>query len=138
MGYIPIDDQLQSSEELAEFFNGLITSQRTKIPKLSTFSVLMAKTRPGLDATVISTAITSRFNEASIPNGPLADGGVNSLEILMSLICEEMVGAIQDDMRVDVALDIGQQITSFGANAGGPITTQGSNINPWQGTGIGI
>ena len=138
MGLIPIDEELQASEDLAEYFNALITNQRTKIPKLSIFNILLAKGRPGLDPTVIATSITSRFNEALIPNGPLADGGVNSLEILMNIISEEFVGAIQDDMRVDVAIDIGQQITAFGANAGGPVVSQGSNISPWLGTGVGV
>lgn len=138
MGLIPIDPNLQGSEDFSEFILGLITSSRINLPKLSLASLILAKIRPGLDPTVIAASITSRFNEAGIPTGPLQDGAPNSMEILMNIICEEMVGAIQDDMRVDLMVDVGQQVTSFGANAGGPIVTQGSNLTPWLGTGVGV
>lgn len=138
MGLIPIDDNLQLSEEFSEFILGLITTSRISIPKLSISSLLLAKIRPGLDPTVIASTITARFNEAGIPNGPLQDGAPNSLEILMNIICEEMVSAIQGDMRVDLVVDPGQMVTSFGANGGGPVVTQGSNLAPWIGTGVGV
>lgn len=138
MGLIKIDEKLQLSEEFADFILGLITSSRISIPKLSISSLLLAKIRPGLDPTVIASTITSRFNEAGIPNGPLQDGAPNSLEILMNILCEEMISAIQGDMRVDIVVDPGQMVTSFGANAGGPVVTQGSNIAPWIGTGVGV
>lgn len=137
MGIIPIDEKLQVSEELADVVLGLITSQRTEIPKLSISSLMLAKLRPGMDPTVVASTITSRFSEAGIPNGPLQDGAPNSLEILTNIMCEEMISAVQDDMRVDVLIDMGQQITAFGANAGGPVVSQGSNLAPWLGTGVG-
>lgn len=137
MGLIPIDEKLQVSDDLADVILGLITSQRLNIPKLSISSLMLAKTRPGMDPTVVASTITSRFSEAGIPNGPLQDGSPNSLEILANIMCEEMISAVQDDMRVDVLIDMGQQVTSFGANAGGPVVTQGSNITPWLGTGVG-
>lgn len=138
MGLIPIDEKLQVSEELADVVLGLITSAKIDIPKVSISSLMLAKMRTGMDPTAVASTITSRFNEAGIPNGPLQDGSPNSLEILTNIMCEEMISVIQDDMRVDVLIDMGQQVTSFGANAGGPITTQGTNLSPWLGTGIGV
>jgi hypothetical protein len=138
MGIIPIDEQLQCSDELSDVILGLISSSRLKLPKLSIANLMLAKIRPGLDPTVVASSVTSRFSEAGIPNGPLQDGAPNSLEILTNILCEELTSAIQDDMRVDVLIDMGQQVTSFGANAGGPIVTQGSNITPWLGTGVGV
>lgn len=137
MGIIPIDEELQISDEVSDLILGLITNSRIPMPKLNIAALFMAKIRPGMDPTVVASTITSRFPEANIPSGPLPGGTPNSLEILMNIMCEEMVGAIQDDMRVDVLVDPGQQITSFGANGGGPIVTQGSNIAPWLGTGVG-
>ena len=138
MGIIPIDEKLQVSDDLADLIIGLITLSRLKLPKVSIQSLLLAKARPGMDSTVVASSITSRFSEAGIPNGPLQDGAPNSLEIYTNILCEELVGAVQDDMRVDLLVDIGQQVTSFGANAGGPIVTQGSNITPWLGTGVAV
>lgn len=138
MGIIPIDEKLQVSDELADVILGLITSSRINIPKLSITSLMLAKLRPGLDPAVIASTITSRFPEAGIPTGPLQDGAPNNLEIFTNILCEEIAGAIQDDMRVDVLIDMGQQITAFGANAGGPVVSQGANISPWLGTGVGV
>jgi hypothetical protein len=138
MGIIPIDESLQVSDELADLILSQISSSRLKIPKLSIQSLLLAKVRPGMDPTVVASSITSRFSEAGIPNGPLQDGAPNSLEILTNILCEEITSAIQDDLRVDVLVDLGQQVTSFGANAGGPVVTQGSNLTPWLGTGVAV
>lgn len=137
MGIIPIDEELQISDEIADLIMGLITSSRLKLPKLSIAQLFLAKIRPGMDPTVVASTITSRFPEAGIPSGPLPGGTQNSLEILMNIISEEMISAVQEDMRVDVLIDPGQQITAFGANGGGPIVVQGSNIAPWLATGIG-
>ena len=138
MGIIPIDESLQVSDELADLILSQISSSRLKIPKLSIQSLLLAKVRPGMDPTVVASSITSRFSEAGIPTGPLQDGTPNSLEILTNILCEEITSAIQDDLRVDVLVDLGQQVTSFGANAGGPVVTQGSNLTPWLGTGVAV
>ena len=138
MGIIPIDESLQVSDELADLILSQISSSRLKIPKLSIQSLLLAKIRPGMDPTVVASSITSRFSEAGIPTGPLQDGTPNSLEILTNILCEEITSAIQDDLRVDVLVDLGQQVTSFGANAGGPVVTQGSNLTPWLGTGVAV
>lgn len=137
MGIIPIDEKLQISDEVSELILGLISNSRVSMPKLNIATLFMAKVRPGMDPTVVASTITSRFPEANIPSGPLPGGTPNSLEILVNILCEEMVGAIQDDMRVDILVDPGQQVTSFGSNGGGPIVTQGSNTSPWLGTGVG-
>jgi hypothetical protein len=138
MGIIPIDEGLQVSDEVSDLILGLISNSRIPMPKLNIAALFLAKIRPGLDPLVVAATITSRFPEANIPSGPLPGGTPNSMEILINILCEEMVWAIQDDMRVDLLVDPGQQVTSFGANGGGPIVTQGSNITPWLGTGIGI
>lgn len=137
MGIIPIDEELQISDEVSDLILGLITNSRIPMPKLNVAALFMAKLRPGMDPTVVASTITSRFPEANIPSGPLPGGTPNSLEVLVNIMCEEIVGAVQDDMRVDILVDPGQQVTSFGANGGGPIVTQGSNITPWLGTGVG-
>lgn len=138
MGFIKIDEELQLSDELSDVILGLITSSSLKIPKISIAALFLAKSRPGLDPTVVASTINSRLTEAGIPTGPLVDGAPNSMEIYSNILCEEMFSAMQEDMRVDVMCDPGQQVTAFGANAGGPIVVQGSNIAPWLGIGVAV
>ena len=47
-----------------------------------------------------------------------------------------MVSAIQDDMRVDIAVDTGITVQASGANAGGPVVAIGSSIAPHTGVGV--
>lgn len=135
MALIEIDEKLQVSDDLADLIIGLITLARTKIPKASIQSLILAKTRPGIDSEILSSTIISRFAEIGIPTGPLPDGSPNVMELYTNVISDEFTSIVQDDGRVDLMVDIGQQLVAFGANAGGPVTSYGSNIAPWIGTG---
>ena len=133
---IPIDSSLNISEEIASFFLFLLNEDRQVLPKLSLKQILTAKTRPGLSSEILSSSIISRFHEASIPNGPLVGGTPNSMEIFVKILCEEVIDAIQSEMRVDIALDPGAVLTASGGNAGGPIVVVGSTTAPHSGVGI--
>lgn len=136
MGFIKIDTKLQKSDAVADFFSSLIQDERNVLPKLSIPQLLMGKIRPGLNADAISSSIISRFKEAGIPNGPLSEGTPNAMEELVKIIMDELVDAIQNEMRVDVAVDIGMQVMSNGANSGGPVVSTGANLQPHTGIGI--
>lgn len=136
MGFIKIDSKLQKSEAIANFFSSIISDERNVLPKLPLPQILIAKSRMGLDADAISSSIISRFKEAGIPTGALSDGTPNALEILVKIIMEELVDAIQNDMRVDIAVDQGMQVISTGGNAGGPVTTVGANMLPHTAVGV--
>lgn len=136
MGFIKIDPALQKSDTIANFFSSLIMDERNVLPKLNLPAILMGKIRPGLDASAIHTSVVSRFKEASIPTGPLTEGVPNSMEQFARIMLEELVDAIQNDMRVDVAVDIGMQVIALGGNAGGPVTTNGANPKPHTAVGI--
>lgn len=136
MGCIKIDNKLQKSEEIADFFAFLIFEARNVLPRFSIPKILLAKLRPGLDSGIISTAVVSRFNEAGIPTGPLENGSANVMELYTKILVEEIVEAIQNDARSDIAVDSGIVVTSAGANAGGPVVSTGSNPSPHTATGI--
>jgi len=136
MGFIPIDSKLQKSEAIADFFTAIIQDERNVLPKLSVPDILLAKLRPGLDASATHSVIVSRFKEAGIPTGPLSEGVPNAMEELVKIIVEEIFDSIQNEMRVDTVVDSGMQIISAGANAGGPIITNGSNAMPHTGIGV--
>lgn len=136
MGFIKIDPKLQKSDVVADFFSSLIMDERNVLPKLGIYKILLGKARPGLDASAISSSVISRFKEAGIPTGPLSEGVPNAMEELVKILLEEMVDAIQNEMRVDVAVDIGMNVLSQGANAGGPVVSTGSNLAPHTAVGI--
>ncbi len=136
MGFIKIDPKLQQSDTVANFFSSLIMDERNVLPKLSLPQILLSKIRPGLDANAITSSIISRFKEAGIPTGPLSEGTPNAMEEFTKIIIEELVDAIQNEMRVDIAVDQGMQVYSTGANAGGPVISTGANLTPHSGAGI--
>jgi hypothetical protein len=136
MATIQIDDSLQVSEEMSDFFLFLLNDDRVKIPKLPLPQILLAKTRPGLDSEIIASNIISRFEEIGIPSGPLEGGSPNIMESLIRVIAEEVVDAIQSDARVDIAVDQGMIVTSAGANAAGPVASTGANVAPHTAVGI--
>lgn len=136
MAAIAIDEDLQVSEEISDFFLFLLNEDRIKVPKLSIKQILLAKARPGLSSEILSSAIISRFPEAKIPNGPLIGGTPNTMEIFVKIVCEEVVDAIQSDMRIDVVTDAGATVTATGGNAGGPVQSVGATVAPHTGIGI--
>jgi hypothetical protein len=58
------------------------------------------------------------------------------MENFVKVFCEEIIDSIQNDMRVDVALDPGAVLTAAGGNAGGPITVIGATTAPHSATGV--
>lgn len=136
MPIIKIDERLNKSEEVAEFFLLLLEEFKVSFPKLNLFQLLAGKFRPGIDDTTISNAIISRFSEIGIPSGPLENGQPNVMEAYTRVIMEEMVDALRNDMRVDVAVDPGMIVNAAGASPSGPVTTTGANPAPHTATGL--
>ena len=107
----------------------------TYIP--ATILVCSAIKRPGLSAMLIASNIIKRQSEAGAPCGPAADGSANVAEAMERIRVEEMVKALKMDARVQIGIPIGGiQITGTGANAGGPVTINGFNINAPHGDGV--
>lgn len=138
MACIKIDEKLQKSQSLADFFDFLLMENRIKIPKLSLPKILTAKARPGLDSEVTATSVISRFNEIGIPTGPLENGKPNVMEAYTRALIEEIYDSIHSEMRIDAAVDSGMIVTSAGGNAGGPVASTGSNPAPHTATGVPI
>lgn len=136
MEQIPVDSNLNIAEEIASFFLFLLNEDRTITPRLSLKQILTAKARPGLSSDILATSIISRFPRIGIPNGPLVGGAPNVMEEFVKALCEEIIDAIQNEMRVDIALDPGATVTAAGGNAGGPVTVVGATVAPHSGVGI--
>jgi hypothetical protein len=136
MAAVPIDENLNVSEEIADFLLFLLNDDRVSAPKLSIKQILLAKGRPGLSSEILASSIISRFPEAGIPTGPLVGGATNVMENFVKILSEEVVDAIQNDLRVDVVVDPGITIAATGGNAGGPVASAGATVV--VGTGIGV
>src|ERR1035437_819899 len=138
MACIQIDKNLQKSQELADFFSFLLLENRFKIPRMPLPKIVLAKARPGLDSEVTSSAIISRFPEIGIPSGPLGNGHPNVMEAFAKIMTEEIFDSIQNEMRVDTAVDIGMLVQSTGGNAGGPVVSVGQNPLLHSATGMSM
>ncbi len=136
MGCIKVDEKLQVSDGLSNFILFLFQENKLKLPNFSLFEILLAKLRPGLDSDSISSEVISKFDKIGIPSGPLENGKPNVMEEYTKVMMDEIVSAIQSDMRVDIAVDSGMIVTATGGNAGGPVVTTGSNITPHSGAGL--
>ena len=107
----------------------------TYIP--ATILVCSAVKRPGLSAMIIASNIIKRQSEAGAPFGPAADGSANVAEAMERIRVEEMVRALKMDANIQVGIPIGGITVSVsGANAGGPFTATGPNVNAVHGGGI--
>jgi hypothetical protein len=137
MALIPIDDSLNIAEEIADLFMTFITDSFDFIRNLTTFEILAQKQfRSGLNADNLATNIMKRFKEAGIPSGPLVNGAPNVMEAFTVIIAEEIVDAIQNQMRVDVAIFPGGTVQATGANGGGPLVALGATVNAQSGVGV--
>lgn len=129
-------NNLNQSEAIADFLLYVLEEDRDAVPRMTIPQILLQKTRPGLNAELISSTIISRFNEIGIPSGPLEGNTPNVMELLVKVMCEEIVDAIQNQMRVDIAVDAGIKVVSAGANAAGPVASNGSSVKPHTATGV--
>ena len=136
MEQIPVDSNLNIAEEIASFFLFLLNEDRQIVPRLSLKQILTAKARPGLSPEILAKSIINRFPYIGIPNGPLVGGAPNVMEKFVQVLCEEIIDSIQNDMRVDVAVDPGATLTAAGGNAGGPISVVGATVAPHSAVGI--
>jgi hypothetical protein len=133
---IQVDQELNMSEEIATFMLFLLHENRFQLSRLSIKQILLAKTRAGLNAEILTASVVARFPEIGIPTGPLIGGTPNVMEKYTNVLLEEIVDAIQGDMRIDVVTDPGATVIANGGNAGGPVVAVGATTTPHTGIGI--
>jgi len=136
MAFIDIDPSLNMAEETADLMLTFINDVPEINRKLTVYEILAEKIRPGLNPEVLANSIVSRFKEIGIPSGPLVNGAQNVMEAFVVVLCQEIVDAIQNDMRVDIGIFPGGTVNANGANAGGPVASVGTTITAQEGVGI--
>jgi hypothetical protein len=125
MSIIKTSPEFQKSDELAGFLSALFDSNKIKIPIPDPISIIMSQARTGMDSAATSSSVKSRFSEIGIPEGTLDNGQPNVMEGFSDIMCDEIISTMQDEARVDVAINAGY-IQTVGSNAAGPVT----GVNP--------
>ena len=93
--------------------------------------------KPGLSTIVSTGNIVKALNAHGIPTDPLPDGTENKTVALIIAVVDEVYRAIREDANVQVAHMPGAiTILATGANSGGPVVSNGININFSKGQAI--
>ncbi len=128
---------MNSIESIFDTIMSVVEASRTPPPEIPSVLILTgAKLRPGLSPIIIASKIIERQLEAGAPAGVLPSGGQNISENMEVIRVEEIIKAIQDDARVDIAIAPGIPLTAQGANSGGPVVSVGMTTGIGSGNGI--
>ena len=93
--------------------------------------------KPGLSSKVSVGNIVRVLDKHEIPTDPLPDGTENKTVQLVLAIVDEVYRALREDANIQVAHSPGAiTILASGANSGGPVVSQGININFSKGQAI--
>lgn len=115
------------SNAIKNLFKGNKTPAQTLPAPLVSISCPM---KPGLSTITSVGNIAKILNKHNIPTDPLPDGTENKEMVFVTAIVEEIYRAIRQDARFQTSFAPGAITTiSMGANGGGPVVTQGVNIN---------
>ena len=95
------------------------------------------KSRPGLSAIALTSAIIRRLPEAGIETGTNNDGSANKINQFVRIMCEETIKEIKENARVTTVIEPGSVITNgSGASAGGPVVVVSTNTIVSQALGL--
>lgn len=95
------------------------------------------KQKPGLSSKLSLGNIVRTLDQHEIPTDPLPDGTENKTVQVALAIVDEIYRAIREDANIQVAHEPGAiTIMASGANSGGPVISQGININFSKGQAI--
>lgn len=124
--------------DISNALKGLFNITRQPAPEIP--GMLMAigcMQKPGLSTAVSIGNIVKRLNKHSIPTDPLPDGTENKTVQFALAIVDEVYRAIREDANIQIAYAPGSiSILATGANAAGPVVSQGININFSKGQGV--
>ncbi len=109
-------------------FNNKLRNPATIIPPILLICGLMR--RPGLSCAISVGNIIQSLDKEGINTDKAPDGSENLVNKLVKSVTCEIVRTLKEDANIQIALAPGSvNVVSTGANAGGPITCVGSNIN---------
>ena len=132
------DIDYSNIESIVSAFNVVLKIQTTGVPtNVPTPLILFgAPKRPGLSATKIASRIIARKSEAGLPIGALPSGAIAPDEIMIRIIVEEIIKALQQEAVIPVAIPPGTTLIAAGASPAGPVNVFGNTITLTKGYGI--
>ena len=121
--------------DIANSIKNLFDISRSPAPTIPPMLMAIGSLqKPGMSAKLSVGNITKELAKHGIPTSPAEDGTENMVVRLVVSIVTEIYRAIREDANIQVAHMPGAiQILTAGANAGGPMISQGFNINFSQG-----
>jgi hypothetical protein len=108
----------------------------TVAPRIPPPTVILSKARPGLSPSKIAARIIRRQSEVGAPIGDLPDGTESITEKMEVIRIEEIINSLTTEARITTAIEPNIQVVSTGANAGGPIVTNGQTVTLGSGYGV--
>ena len=127
-----------SIKDICNAINALFSTTRTPAPEIP--SVLMTfacPSKPGLSTLTSVSNIVTDLNKHGIPTDPMPDGSENKTVVIVSAIVDEIYRAMREDANIQTSYGPGAiTIMAAGANAGGPVISQGINTNFSKGQSI--
>ncbi len=125
-------------QKIVDSINGVL--EKVRVPVIPIPAILLlccVFKRPGLSAMMIASKVIKRQSEFGAPTGALPDGTPNKMNALIYVMTQEIVDEIQKSCVIEGVVPPGTMVVNgYGANAGGPIVTVGTNILPVKVTGI--
>jgi len=114
-----------------------VIPQKPVTPLPPPLILLGGNLRTGLSSKQIASRVISRQSEAGAPVGDIWGDGENVMEGIISIICEEVVYAIQNESVVNVVVPPGIPLSAIGAgNTGAPVISQGYTTSYKEANGI--
>lgn len=95
-----------------------------------------AKLRPGISSQSIAAEIISKQSDAGRVVGNVFADGPNVEEAMELLRVQQIVSTLLNEAKVDVVIPPGIQVSAVGANAAGPVVSQGFTTSMAIGDGI--
>ena len=117
--------------KICDAIKKLFTLNKKPVQLLSNALIICSlMKRPGL-STILSVAnIVKDLEKLGIPTGPMPDGSPNLTVAMTYAIVNEVYRAMREDAVIQSVMKPGDlTIQVSGANAGGPFTAYGTNIN---------
>lgn len=124
---------LSSISSILNMILGVFNIGQTPAQTIPPFLMLVgAELKPGMSGRELAANVISRMeSEAGIPMSDIFADGPNAMAAAALVQAQEQVSHIQQKASIQTVIKPGAvQISAVGANAGGPIVVQGSNIMP--------
>ena len=124
--------------DISNRIKSLFSITRSPAPEIPGMLMAVGCTqKPGLSTVVSTGNIVKALSKHGIPTDPMPDGSENKTVALVIAVVEEIFRAMREDANVQVAHTPGAiSVLTTGANSGGPVVSQGININFSKGQAI--